>query len=89
MSVDDVRALNAETGGSTRDGSEISVIELLVSSELASSNGEAKKLIQGGGVSLNEVKVTDLGQKVSSSDVINGVILLRKGKKGFKVIKVV
>lgn len=89
LSVDDVRALNAETGGSTRDGSEISVIELLVSSKLASSNGEAKKLIQGGGVSLNEVKVTDLGQKVNLSDVINGVILLRKGKKGFKVIKVV
>lgn len=89
LSADDIRALNSETGGSTRDGSDISVIELLVSSGYASSNGEAKKLIQGGGVSLNEVKVTDLGQKVTQDDIINGVVLLRKGKKGFKVVKVV
>lgn len=88
LSREDVIALHSETGGAIRDGTETSVIELLVQSELASSNGEAKKLIQGGGVSLNEVKVTDLGQKVSSSDSINGAILLRKGKKAFKVIMI-
>lgn len=93
LSSEDLNALIYETSSPSllvsEKGDHMTVIQLLVDSWLASSNGEAKKLIQGGGVSLNEVKVTDLGQKVNSSDVINGVILLRKGKKGFKVIKVV
>ena len=93
LSSEDLNALIYETSSPSlllsEKGDHMTVIQLLVDSWLASSNGEAKKLIQGGGVSLNEVKVTDLGQKVNSSDLINGVALLRKGKKGFKVIKVV
>jgi tyrosyl-tRNA synthetase len=64
------------------------LIDLLVESGLASSNGEAKKLIQWGGIYLNEKKIEDIAHFVSSSDVINGVILLRKGKKGYRVVRV-
>ena len=83
-----MKALMKETGGTTRDGSETSILELFVQSGLASSNGEAKKLIQGGGISLNEEKISDIGLKVTKSDLINGVLLLRKGKKAFRVISV-
>lgn len=65
-----------------------SLIDLLVEGGLASSNGEAKKLIQWGGIYLNEQKIEDISHTVSSSDVINGVILLRKGKKWYRVIKI-
>ena len=88
LSSEDILALQSETGWKSRDGDECTLTELLVSSELASSNGEAKKLIQGGWISLNEQKVDDIGLKITKSCCINGVVLLRKGKKGFKVIRV-
>ena len=51
------------------------VINVLVSAGICSSNGEARRLIQQGGVSLNEDKVTDINVLVKSGDVIH------KGKK--------
>lgn len=88
LSNEDILALQSETGWNSRDGDECTLVELLVSSGLASSNGEAKKLIQGGGISLNEEKIDDIAFKVSWSCCINGVVLLRKGKKGFRVVKI-
>lgn len=57
------------------------VRDLLVRSELAKSNSEAKKLIQGGGVRLGDTKITDINQGVGLEDVTEGYILLRVGKK--------
>jgi hypothetical protein len=37
---------------------------------------------------MNEQKIEDIAHTVSSSDAINGVILLRKGKKGYRVLTV-
>ena len=51
------------------------IIPVLVAAGICTSNGEARRLIQQGGVSLNESKVTDFNAKVSSGDV------LHKGKK--------
>lgn len=65
-----------------------SIVELLVESGLASSNGEAKKLIQWWGIYVNEQKIEDIVHTISSSNAINGVILLRKGKKGYRVVRV-
>ena len=42
------------------DGDEISLIDVLVETKLCTSRGEAKKLIQQGGVSVEEEKITDL-----------------------------
>ena len=51
------------------------IIPVLVAAKLCASNGEARRLIQQGGVSLNDAKVTDINAPVNDGDVIH------KGKK--------
>jgi tyrosyl-tRNA synthetase len=51
------------------------------------SKGEAKKLIQGGGVSINEKKVTDIQTMIGDTDLLNHrYILVRRGKKHLDLI---
>lgn len=51
------------------------------------SKGEARKMIQGNGFSLNKEKVTDIAREVSESDIIDGkYILAQKGKKDYFII---
>ena len=64
------------------------IVDLLFRYFSISSKKEAKKLIQWGGIYVNEQKIEDITHTVSSSDAINGVILLRKGKKGYRVVRV-
>ncbi|MEM7576464.1 MAG: tyrosine--tRNA ligase [Planctomycetota bacterium] len=59
----------------------LGVIELMKRAGFAGSNGEAKRLIQGGGVRIGETKVTDLAASVNARDVTDGYVLLRVGKK--------
>lgn len=55
-----------------------------------SSNSELRKLIQGGGVSLNGTKVTDFQYVPTDSDVLNGkYMLVQRGKKNFYLIQLV
>ena len=48
---------------------------------LAESNGEAKKLIAQGAISVNEQKASDIAQTFSKADAVNGVLLVKRGKK--------
>ena len=59
----------------------ISLITLLVRAELAASNGEARRLIEGGGVNLHDEKITDVKRVVTSADTHDGRIVLKAGKK--------
>ncbi len=53
------------------------------------SKGEARKLIQGGGVSLNKEKVTSTDAVVTSGDLLSGkYLLVQKGKKNYFLIPV-
>ncbi len=61
------------------DGS-IGILTLLVKTGLASSNGEGRRLVQQGGVSVNDEKVTDPTAQISFSD---GEVIIKKGKKVF------
>ena len=51
------------------------IISVLVASGICASNGEARRLIQQGGVSLNDTKVSDINEIVKDGDIIH------KGKK--------
>jgi len=62
-----------------RDG-KISVADLLVAGKLAPSKGEAKRLIQQGGIMVDDNKVTDFGATVEMNAFADGVIV-KKGKK--------
>lgn len=56
------------------------VIEALVAAEVASSNGEARRLIEGGAVSLN-------GDKIAEDQPIDATALLKKGKNSFILVR--
>ena len=62
-------------------GEGISIADLMVKCELCASKGEAKRLIQQGGVSVND-KVVNISAKYNASDFKNG-LKIRKGKKVF------
>jgi len=69
------------------EGGEILLIDVLVDTKLCASRGEAKKLIQQGGVSVEEEKITDLGFKLIRENLKNGV-KIRKGKKVYHKVVV-
>jgi tyrosyl-tRNA synthetase len=53
------------------------------------SKGEARKTIQGGGVSINKTKVSAIDMIVNSNEVLNGAyILVQKGKKNYFIVEV-
>ena len=65
------------------------VTDALVVSALAPSKGEARRLVQGGGVCVNNRRVSDPRQAISDSDLIEGqVLVLRKGAKNYHVIRI-
>lgn len=61
----------------------ISVADLLVKTGLAPSKGEAKRLIQQGGISVDEEKITDFAGLVERAAFEKGYVIVRKGKKVF------
>ncbi|MCU0396745.1 MAG: S4 domain-containing protein, partial [Cyclobacteriaceae bacterium] len=68
-----------------------SVTELLSETTaglIFSSKGEARKMIQGGGVSINKIKVTDPNQKSDYTLLHNRYLLAQKGKKNYYLIVV-
>ncbi len=67
-----------------RDG-EISVLDILVKTNLCPSKSEAKRLIIQGGVLVNNEKVTDIALKLTRSDFDknDGYVVIKKGKKSF------
>lgn len=66
------------------------VIELLATTtSVFPSKGEARKMIQGGGVSINKNKVEAVDATIGSDMLLNGKFLLvQKGKKNYFIIKV-
>ena len=66
------------------------IIELLaVKAQVFPSKGECRKMIQGGGVSINKDKVGDIEYSVSENDIVDGkYILVQKGKKNYFIINV-
>ena len=61
------------------ESNEIGVLDALTASGLAPSKGEARRLVQQGGVSVNDERISDVNYKITVGD---GVVL-RKGKKQF------
>ena len=67
---------------------EMNVVDLLALSGLAQSKSDARKLVQGGGVSLNGEKITDISFLVKKENAIDNVYtFIKKGKKNHCLIK--
>jgi tyrosyl-tRNA synthetase len=64
------------------------ILTLLVDTKLAASRGEARRLVNQGGVSVNGEKVSGIDATFTTNDYNeDGVILIKKGKKAFHQIK--
>jgi tyrosyl-tRNA synthetase len=67
----------------------INLVELLgAETQVFPSKGETRKMIQGGGLSLNKEKVTDTELIVDTSHLLNDrFLLVQKGRKNYYIIK--
>jgi tyrosyl-tRNA synthetase len=70
-------------------GEGVSVVELFVEAGLCSSKGQARKDLEGGGLYLNNVRLTEVRRAATGADLLFGkYLLLRKGRKQYVVIHV-
>jgi len=65
----------------------IPVVQLLVRAGLAESNGEARRLIKGGGARINDEPVADEGRLVGPADLRDGVLKLSSGRKRHMLVR--
>mgnify|MGYP002516549869 CR=1 FL=1 len=62
----------------------LAVTEALIRAEIAKSKGEGKRLIEQGGITVNDEKVSDVFATIERSAFDEGEVILKKGKKIFK-----
>lgn len=66
------------------------VVSFLSETSIFSSKGEARKMVQGGGVSINRKKVESVEHRVDRSALLHDqYILVQKGKKNYYLVKTV
>ena len=56
------------------------LVDLLAETKLAPSKGEARRLIEGGGIRIGDDKIGDIGYEIPS-DLVESGFVLHKGKK--------
>ena len=65
------------------------LVDLLAASGLASSKGDARRAIEGGGAYVNNVRAVDVARSITIADTIDGrFALLRRGKKNYHLVAV-
>ena len=68
----------------------IDVVSFLAGTKIFESKGEARKMVLGGGVSINKIKVDAIDYSVKEDVLLNGkYLLVQKGKKNYNLVKVV
>jgi tyrosyl-tRNA synthetase len=78
-----------EVAHSELEGAGMALIDLLVDARVATSKGDARRSIEGGGVYLNNVRVDSVDRAVSPDDTLEGrFLVLRKGKKNYTLVKI-
>jgi tyrosyl-tRNA synthetase len=62
------------------------IIDVLVNGGICSSKREAREMVSGNAISINNNKITDLEYEVTSKDAIDGeVLVLKKGKRNYYI----
>ena len=67
----------------------VAAVDLLVETGLAASKGAARRLIEQGGASLNGTRLSNSEALITSTDVQDGTVILRAGKKRYHRVVVV
>ncbi|WP_265444391.1 tyrosine--tRNA ligase [Acetivibrio straminisolvens] len=67
----------------------INIVDLLLKTKLIPSKGEGRRLIEQGGISINDNKVEGFDKSVTMGDFNNGELIIKKGKKTYHRVKLV
>lgn len=88
LSLNDIQQLKQDGMPFTfLEGHEFTLLEAITNAAIAPSNNEARKLIKGNAIALNGEKITDAEYKLSKENALNGVHILKKGKKHWHMIE--
>lgn len=92
LSIEDLEKMDAVSFDFANDKitAGIDIVSFLAETGIFPSKGEARKTVQGGGVSINRKKVENVQMTVDSSLLLhNKYILVQKGKKNYYLVKAV
>ena len=68
-------------------GDGVNLVDLLATTNLCPSKGQARKDVEGGGIYVNNTRVADIKRQVTASDLLHGRhVLLRKGKRNYLLV---
>lgn len=59
------------------------IVDIVTEGKLCASKSESRRMIEGGGITLNDQKVTDFRRTITESDLVDNYVILRKGKKNY------
>ena len=66
------------------------VVSFLADTNIFTSKGEARKMIQGGGININKIKVDSIELIINETLLLNAkYLLVQKGKKNYTLVKIV
>lgn len=81
---------SSEVSREAFDDSGMDIVQLVADTGLVASRGEARRLIRGGGINVNNKRVSDETHRVILDDAIDRKILvLRRGQKTYRLVKIV
>ncbi|MEX2466867.1 MAG: tyrosine--tRNA ligase [Gemmatimonadota bacterium] len=73
---------------SSFEGEGMPLVDLLADAGVASSKGDARRSIEGGGVYLNNIRASSVDARVGVDDAIEGrYVVLRKGKRNYHLVE--
>ncbi len=92
LGADDLETIFADVPSATLGRAEAlgrPAFEVIAAAGMTASKGEARRLVQQGGLSVNNVRIDDLERAITQADLIeNRLAVLRSGKKKFFLLKV-
>ena len=66
----------------------IGILDLLKDLGLTKSNGEGRRLVEQGGISIDDIKIETIDKSVTLDDFKDNKILIRKGKKVYHQVRI-
>ncbi|MEO6549815.1 MAG: tyrosine--tRNA ligase [Ferruginibacter sp.] len=68
----------------------VDVVSFLADTKIFPSKGEARKMVLGGGVSINKIKIETADYSIKEDELLNGkYLLVQRGKKNYNLIRIV
>jgi tyrosyl-tRNA synthetase len=79
----------SEIPGSRFSPEGLDLVDIMVDAGLAPSKSEARRIIKGGGVTVNDRRIDSVPARMTMDDAINGEIMVKVGKKRFHRVRIV